>query len=48
MNKEIAIIMELTKKLREAEKEVVKLNKMIKMLREGYTFVKGQLPYCKK
>ena len=48
MNKEIAIIMELTKKLREAEKEVVKLNKMIKMLCEGYTFVKGQLPYCKK
>ena len=48
MNKEIAIIQELCVNLIEAEKEIKRLNKMIEMICEGYTFVKGQLPYKKK
>jgi len=48
MTKEIAIIRELSVKLSEAEKEITKLNKMIEMLCNGYTFVRSQLPTEKK
>ena len=44
MNKEIAVIQELSVKLNEAEKEIIRLNKMIEMICQGYTFVKTQLP----
>ena len=44
MNKEIAVIQELSVKLNEAEKEITRLNKVIKMICQGYTFVKTQLP----
>ena len=47
MNKEIAVIRELSVKLSEAEKEISRLNKMIEMICQGYTFVKTQLP-CKE
>tara|TARA_R100000084_G_C4513908_1_gene83709 strand:+ start:208 stop:408 length:201 start_codon:yes stop_codon:yes gene_type:complete len=49
MKKEIDVILDLTKQLREADKEIKKLNRMIEMICEGYTFVKTQLPpYNKK
>tara|TARA_R100000808_G_scaffold25056_1_gene61029 strand:- start:564 stop:710 length:147 start_codon:yes stop_codon:yes gene_type:complete len=48
MSKELAVILELTKKLRNAEKEIERLNKMMKMICEGYTFIKDQLPYKKQ
>jgi len=48
MNKEIAVIRELSVKLSEAEKEIKRLNRMIEMICEGYTFVKSQLPYKKQ
>jgi len=44
MNKEIAVIQELSVKLSDAEKEIARLNKVIKMICQGYTFVKTQLP----
>ena len=44
MNKEIAIIRELSVKLSEAEKEIKRLNNMIEKICQGYTFVKSQLP----
>jgi hypothetical protein len=48
MTKELAVILELTQKLKAAEKEIKRLNKMIEMICEGYTFIKGQLPYNKE
>ena len=48
MKNEFAVIQELSVKLIEAEKEIKRQNKMIEMICEGYTFVKGQLPYKKK
>ena len=49
MKKEIDVILDLTKQLREADREIKKLNRMIEMICEGYTFVKTQLPpYNKK
>jgi hypothetical protein len=48
MNKEIAIIQELSVKLSDAEKEIKRLNRMIEMICQGYTFVKKQLPNKKK
>ena len=48
MKKEIDVILDLTKQLREADKEIKKLNRMIEMICEGYTFVKTQLPHYNK
>ena len=48
MSKELAVILELTKKLRDAEKEIKRLNKMMQMICEGHTFIKDQLPYKKQ
>jgi hypothetical protein len=48
MTKELAVILELTQKLKAAEKEIKRLNKMIEMICEGYTFVKTQLPNKKQ
>tara|TARA_Y100000310_G_C20368464_1_gene662371 strand:+ start:92 stop:238 length:147 start_codon:yes stop_codon:yes gene_type:complete len=48
MNKEIAVIQELSVKLSEANKEIKRLNRMIEMIHEGYTFVKTQLPNKKQ
>jgi len=48
MKNEIAIIRELSVNLREAENEIKRLNKMIKMICQGYTFVKNQLPNKKQ
>jgi hypothetical protein len=44
MKKEIAVIVELSVKLTEAEKEIKRLNDMIEKICQGYTFVKTQLP----
>jgi len=48
MKKKIDVILDLTKKLREADEEIKKLNRIIEMICEGYTFVKTQLPPYKK
>jgi len=47
MKTELELLVELTAKLRDAEKEIKRLNNIIRMICEGYTFVKGQLPYKK-
>ncbi len=48
MSKELEVILELAKKLRDAEKEIERLNKMMKMICEGHTFIKDKLPYNKQ